>query len=166
MRAPRTTDRGHASAREGGGGGHAGGPRTDHRHPPTVGLRGLRRPVCRRGTERGQRPQRCTWKGAEGGGGGGARFRGVPVHPPPPTRQSLAKGDGGGGGGVWNPKLCVPKIAQINISFRNVIFPLMRSGSAPPPPNPLPHALHCQHPPSYCCLTARTCPHNRCANRQ
>ena len=27
-----------------------------------------------------------------------------------------------GGGGVWNPKVCVPKIIQINISFRKFHF--------------------------------------------
>ena len=33
-----------------------------------------------------------------------------------------------GGGGFWNPKVCVPKIAQINISFCRFHFlPTMKS---------------------------------------
>ena len=35
-----------------------------------------------------------------------------------------------GGGGVWNPKVCVPKKAQIDISFcKFPFFPTMKSGS-------------------------------------
>ena len=37
---------------------------------------------------------------------------------------------GRGGGGVWNPKVCAPKMAQINISFCKFhFFPTMKSGS-------------------------------------
>ena len=34
----------------------------------------------------------------------------------------MRKEEGGGGKKVWNPKVCVPKIARINISFCNFHF--------------------------------------------
>ena len=34
-----------------------------------------------------------------------------------------------GGGGGWHPKVCVPKMARINISFCTLHFSAMKSGS-------------------------------------
>ena len=70
-----------------------------------------------------------------GGGGGGSRQRRCPT-------ASLTLAGGGRGGGVWDPKVCVPKMARSDVpSGKFVFFPAMVTlvmggglGGSPPPP--------------------------------
>ena len=79
---------------------------------------------------------------------------------PPPLRDVSEERRGGEGKGIWDPKVCGPKIAQINISFCIFHFaPTTKPGSTggspgegggPPPssygcqlPRPCPLSLFC-----------------------